>query len=459
MTGKKFYIALALLVLRAFAQAGEQDSPNAAGKTRIDIAVAGEGTVSPSAGGTYEPGWKLSLRATPRTGSAFVGWYAIAADGLSTNALPGAYRNASYAYTVTAEPLTILARFVAKADDARFTVSCAPAADGYAAGEALSIPLAFDSITEVKSVTLKNAPAGVKYDAAKMALTGTPTKPGVYAVQFTARNAAAGTGTGQATVKVRNFVDAEVYPDLLDAYGPYMPGVVVTNDLAGVVAADSQVTGLPSGLSWNKSRCAIIGAATKPGTYTVMFTRTVDRVKHTASATFEVSALPVLKLERLGEGAGTVSGGGAFAANKKVTVRATAAAGSVFAGWYEDADATVPLRGSVDYRTASYALTMPAADETTLYARFIPKTADTNIAVACVWPDAGVDAGAAVDTPVLVTSETVPKVTVTGLPAGLKFDSKTLSFTGAATKPGVYTVTIKAVNASGYATTTTLVVK
>ena len=48
----------------------------------------------------------------------------------------------------------------------------------------------------------------------------------------------------------------------------------------------------------------------------------------------------------------------------------------------------------------------------------------------------------------VVGSTSVPKVTVKGLPTGLKFDVKTLTISGTATKPGVYTVTVSATNAT-----------
>ncbi len=50
---------------------------------------------------------------------------------------------------------------------------------------------------------------------------------------------------------------------------------------------------------------------------------------------------------------GKVTGTGAFAPGKKVTLKATANRGFVFAGWYADAAFETPLVGDVDYRTPS----------------------------------------------------------------------------------------------------------
>ena len=429
-------------------------------KTKIDVVATpgGSATVMP-AGGAYAAGTKLTLRATPSLTHAFVGWYGVSADGTVTNALEGVARTASAAYVVGAESLTILARFVAKADDAKFAVTCAADPEGYAAGAALALPVTSDSITPVSTLMARGLPLGLRVDVKTMTLLGTPTKPGVYTVDFTAKNAAMGAGTGSVTIKVKNFVDAEAYPNLEDAYGPFVPGDNLALDFRDVVSADSLVAGLPMGLRWDKAKLQVLGAATKPGSYTVTFSRMLGGVKRTASATFTVGPLPVVTVATIGDGKGTAAGAGAFAANKKVALRATPALNNVFAGWYVDRAATTPAVGAVDYRTANFQYLMTTNAETTLYARFIPKAADTNVAVVCAWPKEGVAAGAAVKLPVEVVSETLPKVTVVGLPMGLKFDPKTLEFTGAATKPGVYQVTIKAQNASGFTSTQVLDVK
>ena len=48
----------------------------------------------------------------------------------------------------------------------------------------------------------------------------------------------------------------------------------------------------------------------------------------------------------------------------------------------------------------------------------------------------------------LVGSTSTPKLSVKGLPTGLKYDSKTMTISGTATKPGVYKVTVSATNAT-----------
>ena len=170
------------------------------------------------------------------------------------------------------------------------------------------------------------------------------------------------------------------------------------------------------------------------------------------------------------EGMGTVN----TAVNKgyptgsKVSFKATAAKNHVFAGWYADSNCEEPLAGTVDYRTASYSYVTKAEDET-IYALFVPTTEDQNIVLS-------VDDGegprevtsAAADTvfntageltlALDVESVSLPKITVSGLPSGLKFTAKEVlnkdktvlaeanTIYGTATKPGTYVVTAKLTN-------------
>ena len=341
-----------------------------------------------------------------------------------------------------------------------FAVNCQVDPSGYAAGEKITLPISSTSESALTSIQARNLPIGLSVNFKESAIVGTPTKPGVFDVVLTARNAERGMATANLTIKIRNFVDPDVFPQVKDQYGPYVPGVQVNDDMSGILSADTVVSGLPAGMRWDKPHMAIVGAATKPGNFTVTFSRTVDRVRHVASATYVVGAFPVLNVVKIGNGNGTVSGStDRMPANRKVQIRGTASPDSVFAGWYHDEAATIPLKGDMDYRTANYQYVMTAAAETTIYGRFIPKAEDVNVSFSCDWPAEGIPAGQNPALKLDVQSETAPKVTVKGAPAGIRFDAKSLTFIGAATKPGVYEMTITVANASGKSVTQTVVAK
>ena len=240
------------------------------------------------------------------------------------------------------------------------------------------------------------------------------------------------------------------------------------------------VKGLPSGLKFTAKDVykkgskteveypanTIYGTPTKSGVYTVVATVTTAG-KKTASASQtiivrkpnEKVVVPVAASE-----GGEVKGGGVYASGKKVTLKATAKKGFVFAGWYEDEEFATPCDSAVaDYRNPSYAYTMGGSDKM-FYARFEPAANDMGL-------DLAVD-GSAVPTTFTVSESTqlaldveslsLPKISVKGLPAGMKFTAKAIyrkgsktevetpanTIYGAPTKPGMYKVSVSISNTS-----------
>ncbi|MGN1359827.1 MAG: putative Ig domain-containing protein [Kiritimatiellia bacterium] len=172
--------------------------------------------------------------------------------------------------------------------------------------------------------------------------------------------------------------------------------------------------------------------------------------------TLSLNALPL-------EG-GVATGSGSYLSGNKVTLKATPKKGFVFAGWYEDDAFETPLVGASDYRTPSFAYTMPE-DNANVYARFVRAEEDSEIALRVNGVEVGSDPAASVfyvadclPLALDVQSITVPKVSVSGLPAGLKFTAKQVlnkdksvlaepnTIYGTATKPGHYVVTVKLTN-------------
>ncbi len=212
------------------------------------------------------------------------------------------------------------------------------------------------------------------------------------------------------------------------------------------------VTGLPSGLKFDAKNGTITGVPTaKAGAYTVTFTATPNAALKKAGAIVETATIkinvsyPVLTLETEAWGdesaAGTVKGGGAIAANKKVTLTATPAKGCVFAGWFKIGDgegeeemANGESEALVSMATP-YSYLMPAKD-TTLVARFVTAEEDRNsieLAVDGVEMAAGAGrppyqtniwAGVYLEWPVAADALSETNVKVAGLPSGLKFTDK-----------------------------------
>ena len=164
---------------------------------------------------------------------------------------------------------------------------------------------------------------------------------------------------------------------------------------------------------------------------------------------FVVLPLPVLAvdIESVDGGTGRVSGAGAYLVGKTVSLSASADSKpkSVFGGWYLDGE---PLEnGGVDYRTPRIQVEIPAVAEMRFTAKFVAQEEDASMLVYLTDQTlrAGEDIGAV---PIQVASVSLPTVSVKGLPAGLKLDTKTLTLVGTPTKPGDYSVTFTAKNVS-----------
>lgn len=433
----------------------------------IALDIVGEGTATGCEKEVYAAGTKLNLRAKPAAGFYFAGWEV---DGQTVST------SASFPYTVpdAEDGVRLTARFVFDAID--FEPVDDVACD---AGEEIEVPIFCMSGTPM-TYKIANLPKGVKFDEKSMTISGTPTAPGVYTVALTATNKNKNVATLTFRISVANF-RADWF-DVDEALG-FVPGVTIepiSLDGCGLDFENGEtlsVAGLPRGLSYDAKAHEVKGRPTQPGTYTVTFTgkvklldergRTVT-VTDIATATWTVWPLPTLTLTPVsesGEAGGTVRGGGAYLAGTKATLRAVAAKGYVFAGW-EGLDAA--RAGGTDPRSPTLRYTTDAGDEE-VFARFVSRSEDAGSLGITVgdpkaavldydeddepelqdpW-DGTVYVGTMMTQQIEVASLSLPSVSVSGLPPGLRFNRKTYEITGVPTRAGVFTVTIRASNGGG----------
>ncbi len=274
---------------------------------------------------------------------------------------------------------------------------------------------------------------------------------------------------GTAEIKIRAVWRNRRLPDEIVGvfkawYGPFVPGKQVSLDFPELVGYAAK--GLPTGLKFDAKTGTISGAATKPTAETGVAVSFTKKGAEPLSTRFIVGPFPELSVAVTA--GGTVTGAGSYAVGKKVKLTAKAAKGYVFAGWYTDAAFNTPLVSDVDYRTPSLPYVMPT-EGTTIYARFVPSSEDEEISLYVVVDDDRVLAtedasdvafqtSGAVALSLDVKSVSLPKITVSGLPQGVKFTAKRLfnrdgsvlaeanTVYGAVTKPGTYVVTAKLTN-------------
>ena len=147
--------------------------------------------------------------------------------------------------------------------------------------------------------TVKGLPAGLKYNATAMAISGQATKPGTYTVTVSVTNAKRKTPVTAAFVLTVPNLSCEALPNLESATGAYgivRCGVVFDAALVDCAAADGwtvKAAGLPAGLKYDANAGTITGVPTKAGTNTVTFTASRRGEKsQVATITLVTAALP-----------------------------------------------------------------------------------------------------------------------------------------------------------------------
>ena len=301
------------------------------------------------------------------------------------------------------------------------------------------------------NISVKGLPAGLSYVARTRTIGGQATKPGEYMVTVSVTNSKVKKPVvATFSLTVPNLTSALFAASGLKSDENYFLQAGVPPAIGDVLAAVTNggwkiaVSGLPPGLKYDAKANLITGVASKEGVYTVYFTATRNKDKQIATATFEV-VFPTLTLQTAALGdekaGGKVTGGGKYPYGKKVTLKATPDKGSVLAGWRE---------GNAHYlsQEASYAY-VTTTEDVTLTVVFA--TAEEDIAslkVTVADDTTAADGTYSLALGPCIKSVSVPKLVVSGLPSGLKYDAKTLTVTGKATKPGVYTVKVSATNAS-----------
>ncbi len=429
------------------------------------------GSFSVKGAGTYPVGADVSLSASFPSGYVFAGWY-IGDEPVSNGSQD--FRTASgfkFKMPMLAagqQAVVVTAVFWPLSEDEeslKVNVENVPAA-GADGSFSFDLGRCISSFT-VPKVTLSGLPKGLKFDSKALIISGTATTPGIYKVKVSATNASVKKATpassGEFTITIPNFTTEMFSRAGLDTDGKYVLTAGAAPDLSSLFSSVSRdgwklsVSGLPSGVKYDSKKGGLTGVASKEGAYTVFFTATKGKEKQIATATFEV-IFPTLTLKTAAwnrsDASGTVAGGGKYPIEKKVALKATPAKGSVFVGWYTglvsatagdavDVDTAAPIS-----KEASFAY-MTTSEDVTLIAMFATEDDDKRSLIVTAEDDSTADDGTyLLDLCRCVQSLSRPKINVSGLPKGLKYDAKTLTISGKATVPGLYTVKIEAANVS-----------
>ena len=249
----------------------------------VDVESMNGGIGRVTGAGSYLAGKKITLSATAdtRSKSVFVGWFVNGSpveDGVAD------YRSPSLQLEVPSDPETrIVARFAQTEEDAVFSAYF-PDTTARAGVEMAVVSVQTTSLS-FPTVTVKGLPAGLKLDTKKLVVYGTPTKPGEYDVTFSFKNVSRAVAECSARILVENFASDEISP--LDDRYVFTAGVAQTNVIDAAIGCT--VSGLPSGIRFDKMTGAFFGAPTRPGSYLVTLTKKVGKVTEKATSWFYVA--------------------------------------------------------------------------------------------------------------------------------------------------------------------------
>lgn len=441
-----------------------------------------------------------TVRAIAKNGFVFAGWYDEYDEPIIVDSVD--YRSPSMTFASGADLMlvSLRARFVPSADDGELEFNGLDGSEfEFDAMDVLDETFAVIS-ESMPTLTFKGLPPGVSvvplsidgyrlvYDAETAKKTPSP---GRYTVTATAVNASKVKASATFVVTVANIGDPRIRVD--DDYGDMVPGEeIVPIDLSDAVdfarGETLTVSGLPKGLTFNKSANTqkgilantVRGIPTTPGDYTVTFSAKVVSSETTnmfgnvlyayasAKATAFMRVLPypelVIGLDDEVTAAGCmVTGGGRYKPGTKVTLKASAAKGWVFAGWegLEEEEglpfaALAPTVSIVTGGNDSYidAVFISVVDDGLEI--FEPSDTENGFAAEFEFGKDVAESGYATFIAELISSISYPSISVSGLPPGVKFNASTFLLSGKPTKSGVYYVTVAAKNAGGYVFTRVL---
>ncbi|NPD31907.1 BspA family leucine-rich repeat surface protein [Eggerthellaceae bacterium zg-997] len=305
-------------------------------------------------------------------------------------------------------------------------------------GEPVNIPVS----ARDGEVSVAGLPDGASYDPTTGAITGAPTQSGDFPVTVTVTNLDGEmvTTAFNLHVKPKAPVAGDVRPPA-DARVGEPVGVPVTAENGTV-----EVTGLPDGLGYDPATGSIAGTPTTPGDYAVTVTVTNSEGEETTT-TFHLPIKP--KYPTLDE----VNVPSGARVGEPVGVPVTAENGTVEVEGLPDGLSYDPATGAIT-GTPTTAGDFPVTVTVTNSAgEHVERTFNLPVRpIRAQLGDIGDQVGRLGDHFTLGIESQGGEVAVSGLPAGLSYDSASGSITGTPEVTGSFAVTVTATNAIGETT-------
>ncbi|MFW3618841.1 putative Ig domain-containing protein [Staphylococcus caprae] len=322
---------------------------------------------------------------------------------------------------------------------------------------------ATDNSGQVVTNKVNNLPEGVTFDSETNTISGTPTKVGSYPITVTTTDASGNKTTTNFTIQVVDTIKPTVTAinnQTKEVNTPIDSITINASDNSGQ-AVTNKVSGLPEGVTFDSETNTISGTPTKVGSYPITVT-TTDAEGNITTTSFTIKVVDTTKpaVATIKDQTKEVN-----TAIDSIKIEATDNSGQVVTNKVSGLPEGVSFDSSTNTisgkptKVGSYLIVVTTTDasgnktETKFTIEVVDETAPTVTAIK--------DQTQEVNTPIdsikiKATDNSGQAVTnkVSGLPAGVSFDSSTNTISGTPTKVGSYPIVVTTTDASGNKTET-----
>ncbi|MFL0594584.1 putative Ig domain-containing protein, partial [Staphylococcus caprae] len=321
-----------------------------------------------------------------------------------------------------------------------------------------------------QSVTNKisGLPEGVSFDSATNTITGTPTKVGSYPITVTTTDASGNETTSNFTIKIVDTTKPTVTSianQTKEVNTPIDSIKLEAKDNSGQKVTN-KVSGLPEGVSFDSETNTISGTPTNVGSYPIVV-RTTDAEGNETTTKFSIEVVDTIKptVTSIANQTKEVN-----TAINSIKIEATDNSGQIVtnkvSGLPEGVsfDSETNTISGTPTNVGNYPITVTTIDaegnETTT--NFTIKVVDTTKPTVTSIKDQTKEVNTPIDSIKIEATDNSGQIVtnkVSGLPAGVIFDSETNTISGTPTKVGSYPITVTTTDAEGNETTTNFIIK
>ncbi|WP_141764450.1 putative Ig domain-containing protein, partial [Staphylococcus sp. HMSC62A08] len=310
--------------------------------------------------------------------------------------------------------------------------------------------------------TVSGLPSGVTFNASTNTISGTPTKVGSYPITVTSKDTNGNTTTTTFTIKV-----VDTTPPVVKTIVDQTKEVNTSIDSIKIEATDNSglavgntVSGLPNGVSFDSNTNTISGTPTKVGSYPITVT-TTDASGNVTKTTFTIKVVDTISpvVTSIADQSNEVN-----TAIDSIKIEATDNSGLAVSNTVSGLpngvtfDSNTNTISGTPTKVGSYLITVTTTDAegNKTETNFTIKVVDTTKPTVTAIENQTKEVNTPIDSITIeATDNSGQAVTnkVSGLPAGVSFDSETNTISGTPTKVGSYPITVTTTDESGNETT------